>query len=164
MSLKTNVGPENTPLAPKSEKGTECVQLIYISRAVGSASKIELPTILRRARGHNSEQGITGILCFAYGRYLQLLEGGAKEVNELYLKIGADKRHEAIRLMKFAKVQTRAFALWSMRLIQLDETSSEEARCLARFNNFGAFEPELWDGDECFAFLRTLSLLTPVHE
>ena len=53
---------------------------------------MELPKILSVARAHNSEHGITGILCFAYGRYMQVLEGGAKEVNALYLKIGADKR------------------------------------------------------------------------
>ena len=53
---------------------------------------MELPKILSVARAHNSEHGITGILCFASGRYMQVLEGGAKEVNALYLKIGADKR------------------------------------------------------------------------
>ena len=164
MNLEPKAIPENAPLLRNSQDEAACVQLVYISRAVGNASEVELPEILREARGHNSAQGITGILCFAYGRYLQVLEGGTQEVNALYLKIGADKRHEAIRLMKFSQPQTRTFALWSMRLIRLDEKSSAEARSLVRFNRFGTFEPEHWTGDECLEFLRTLARVIPVND
>jgi Sensors of blue-light using FAD len=164
MNLETNAIPKNARLPRKSQDGAACVQLVYISRAVGNATEVELPEILRQARGYNSTHGITGILCFAYGRYLQVLEGGTQEVNELYLKIGADKRHEAIRLMKFSHTQSRAFALWSMRLIRFDENSSAEARSLVRFNSFGTFEPEHWTGDECLEFLRTLARVVPVNE
>jgi hypothetical protein len=92
---------------------------------------------------------------------MQVLEGGAMEVNALYLKIAADKRHGRIRLLKFSQGEPRAFVLWSMRVICLDEKSSAEARSLIHFNGFGAFEPELWTGDECLAFLQNLSRVTP---
>jgi len=161
MNLNSKEAPESKARSQKPEDGGGCVQLVYISRAVGREPEVELPKILRLARGHNSEQGITGLLCFAYGRYVQVLEGGAKEVNALYLKIGADKRHEAVRLLKFSQSPSRMFALWSMRVICLNENSSPEARALVRFNNFGAFEPENWTGDECLGFLQTLARVTP---
>lgn len=147
--------------AGKDAAEGSCVQLLYTSRAVGRESDVELPDILRKARGYNSERGITGMLCFAYGRYLQVLEGAPKEVNALYLKIGADKRHEDIRLLSFSQAQPRMFALWSMRVICLDEKSGAEARSLVRFNSYGAFEPELWTGEECLAFMQNLSRVTP---
>lgn len=167
MNSERNALPKNAGHPQNSKDAEEqaaCVQLVYISRAVGNVSEVELAEILRKARGRNSEQGITGMLCFAYGRYMQVLEGGAAEVNALYFKIGADKRHEAIRLMKFSQAQPRTFALWSMRLIRLDQNSSAEARSLARFNRFGIFEPELWTGDECLEFLRTLARVIPAKE
>jgi len=164
MNFKSKEAPESKAGSQKPEDGSGCVQLVYTSRAIGRESEVELPQILRLARGHNSERGITGLLCFAYGRYMQVLEGGAKEVNALYLRIGADKRHEAVRLLKFTQPASRMFALWSMRVICLDESSAAEARALVRFNSFGAFEPENWTGDECLGFLRTLARVTPGAE
>lgn len=157
MNFKSKVEPGLKAGFQKPAAGAGCVQLIYTSRAIGSEPELELPEILRLARGYNSERGITGLLCFAYGRYMQVLEGDAKEVNALYLKIGADKRHEAVRLLKFTQSASRMFALWSMRVICLDGNSAAEARALVRFNRFGAFEPELWTGEECLGFLRTLA-------
>lgn len=140
------------------------MQLVYISRAVRSENDSVLSDILGVARGFNAERGITGILCCAYGRYLQVLEGSPREVNALYLRIGKDKRHEGVRLMKFTEIQSRLFGLWSMRVIRFDDQSSGEARALVRFNGFGGFEPELWSGEECLAFLRDMARVLPAME
>ncbi len=85
MNFKSRVATETKTRLQKPGNGGNFVQLVYTSRAVGRQPEVELPKILSVARAHNSEHGITGILCFASGRYMQVLEGGAKEVNALYL-------------------------------------------------------------------------------
>ena len=161
MNLETKLLAPREMRLEKSEGEDACVQLVYISRAVKSENDSSLRDILGVARGYNAERGITGVLCFAYGRYLQVLEGPSREVNALYLRIGRDKRHEGVRLMKFTEMQTRCFGLWSMRMIRFDEQSGGEARALVRFNGFGSFEPELWSGEECLMFLRDMARVLP---
>lgn len=161
MNLETKLFAPREMRLEKSGAADVCVQLVYISRAVRSENDSSLSDILGVARGFNAERGITGMLCLAYGRYLQVLEGPSKEVNALYLRIGRDKRHEGVRLMKFTETQNRLFGLWSMRAIRFDDQSGSEARALVRFNGFGAFEPELWSGEECLAFLRDLARVLP---
>jgi len=63
---------------------------------------------------------VTGLLCFGGGYFMQVLEGGHTAVNETFLRIIGDRRHQEVRLVDFSLVRTRTFGDWSMRLINLD--------------------------------------------
>ena len=52
------------------------VRLLYVSRAVDPNSTQAIDAILASARNHNLSQGITGILCYGGGIFLQAIEGG----------------------------------------------------------------------------------------
>jgi hypothetical protein len=51
------------------------VRLLYASRAIDT-SPDAIETILAQSRLHNPECGITGILCYGGGIFLQAIEGG----------------------------------------------------------------------------------------
>jgi len=51
------------------------VRLLYASRAVDTSPEA-IESILAQARQHNPENGITGILCYGGGIFLQAIEGG----------------------------------------------------------------------------------------
>ena len=86
------------------------VRLLYVSRAVDPNSSLAIDAILASARNHNLSQGITGILCYGGGIYLQALEGGRNQVNGLYNHIVSDKRHKDVVLLHYEEIAERRFA------------------------------------------------------
>ena len=69
------------------------VRLLYVSRATQFTTE-SLEVILQRARRHNAEHGITGILCYSNNIFMQLLEGSREEVNRLYTEIQRSVHHD----------------------------------------------------------------------
>jgi len=90
------------------------VRLMYVSRASDSLNQNELVAILKKSRANNLEPGITGVLCFSAGIFLQVLEGGRSRVSALYNKIANDPRHHDVVLLSYEEVSERSFAGWSM--------------------------------------------------
>ena len=90
------------------------VRLIYCSRAVPAVDQEELLAILKTARANNPRTGITGVLCFAEGFFIQVLEGGRAQVNQLYNRIVVDGRHGEVTLLGYDEIAERRFAGWSM--------------------------------------------------
>ena len=90
------------------------VRLMYASRARSGLDAEELLAILKRSRAHNPAVGVTGVLCFSEGIFLQVLEGGRAEVNRLYNRIAADTRHNGVELLSYEEIAERRFAGWAM--------------------------------------------------
>lgn len=95
------------------------VRLLYASRAVSAVDHEALLAILRRSKAHNPTLGITGVLCFSEGIFLQVLEGGRSAVNRLYNRIAADPRHTDVELLCYEEIGERLFAGWSMGQVNL---------------------------------------------
>ena len=72
------------------------VRLVYASRAVAAVDQEELVAILRKSKANNPKLGITGVLCFSEGIFLQALEGGRSAVNQLYNRIASDSRQSSL--------------------------------------------------------------------
>ncbi|TGE08463.1 BLUF domain-containing protein [Hymenobacter fodinae] len=89
-------------------------QIIYISRYHHTPTEDQLTELLRRARAHNHELRITGILLYASGRVLQVLEGPEQAVREVFAAISHDQRHHQIMTLADIKVASRQFPDWSM--------------------------------------------------
>ncbi len=90
------------------------VRLMYVSRAADSVNQNELVAILKKSKANNAVPGITGVLCFSAGIFLQVLEGGRSQVSALYNKIATDPRHHDVVLLSYEEVGERSFAGWSM--------------------------------------------------
>jgi hypothetical protein len=95
------------------------VRLVYASRALASVDQTELMAILKKSKANNPAHGITGVLCFSEGIFLQVLEGGRSAVNHLYNRIAADPRHTQVELMVYEEIGERRFAGWSMGQVNL---------------------------------------------
>ena len=86
------------------------VRLTYTSRATELLTAPAMDTILASSRKNNPANGITGVLCTNNYIFLQMLEGGRKEVNETYNRIAADKRHQDVQILNFEEITERKFA------------------------------------------------------
>ncbi len=94
------------------------VRLLYASRAVDtSASAIE--AILAQSRQYNPGSGITGILCYGGGIFLQAIEGGREPVSELYGHIQKDVRHKDVVLLHYEEIAERRFGGWTMGQVNM---------------------------------------------
>ncbi len=95
------------------------VRLLYTSRAAAAVGPDDLATMLRKARVRNPALGVTGVLCFSEGIFLQVLEGGRGVVNQLYHRIAADVRHTQVELLGYEEIGERRFAGWAMGQVNM---------------------------------------------
>ena len=95
------------------------VRLLYASRAKAGISQDELLAILRKCRAENPPLGVTGVLCYSEGIFLQVLEGGRGAVNGLYNRIAADPRHSQVELLSYEEIGERMFAGWAMGQVNM---------------------------------------------
>lgn len=84
-------------------------QVLYGSSAVSPMTQEEIDVILRQARRRNAETGVTGILFYLEGNFLQLLEGEDPALSDTYERIKADSRHRNIIKMVDGVISERSF-------------------------------------------------------
>ena len=92
-------------------------QLIYTSFAVKDFTETQLSFLLLNARKNNQGLGVTGILLYDAGAFLQVLEGHAAAVEALYHRIERDPRHKRVSKLLTLEIATRAFGEWSMAFV-----------------------------------------------
>lgn len=90
-------------------------RLIYISEVAEIFEFSDLHSILDKAQKNNPSLDVTGLLVMASGRFLQVMEGPADNVNLLFRKIVRDARHAECRLIEFSEIAGRLFDRWAMR-------------------------------------------------
>ena len=95
------------------------VRLMYASRAADSVNSDDLAAILKKSKANNPPIGVTGVLCFSDGIFLQVLEGGRSPVSGLYNRIACDPRHSDVVLLSYEEIGERSFAGWSMGQVNL---------------------------------------------
>ena len=100
------------------------VRLLYVSRALDPNDAQATQSILDSAREHNMSNGITGILCYGGGIYLQAIEGGRQPINELYGHIVRDKRHKDVVLLDYEEITERRFGGWTMGQVNLTKLNT----------------------------------------
>ncbi len=111
---------------------------MYASRAQGAVDQEELVNILRQSKLHNPQSGVTGVLCFSAGIFLQVLEGGRGAVNKLYNRIAADSRHTDVQLLSYEEIGERRFAGWSMGQVNMARLNPS---LLLKYSECGALDP-----------------------
>jgi hypothetical protein len=104
------------------------IQLAYISKATDEFNQdVEenIFNILETARKHNGDKGISGLLIYRNGYFLQLLEGNVDSVLQLYGKIATDSRHVQIRTLFKQESSLRLFPNWAMGFSKLENEELE---------------------------------------
>lgn len=96
-------------------------QLLYFSKALPHIGIKDVEEILEKAHQFNAEHELTGVLIFHSGIFLQLLEGEKAEVEGLFAKIRADRRHKNVLRFLERTADLRIFPDWSMAYCSLNE-------------------------------------------
>ena len=109
------------------------IYVVYISSAVKQFSPPELAELLAKSRVNNARSGLTGMLLYKDGNFMQVLEGEAAAVGALEAKIAADPRHRGMITLLRGELLTRDFSDWSMALRDLN---SAEVRAQPGFSEF----------------------------
>jgi hypothetical protein len=100
--------------------------VIYVSSAVELFPEGELEKLLEKARLNNHSLGVTGMLLYKDGNFMQMLEGPKEAVLGLLVKIEADPRHRGIlRLLQQERTE-REFSDWAMGFKRLESKSAGE--------------------------------------
>ena len=94
------------------------VRLLYASRAVDTTPDA-IEAILSQSRQYNPGSGITGILCYGGGIFLQAIEGGRNAVSDLYGHIQKDIRHKDVVLLHYEEIEERRFGGWTMGQVNM---------------------------------------------
>jgi hypothetical protein len=95
------------------------IQLIYRSAAQTSLSQRELADLLTRARTKNAALGLTGMLLYDAGSFLQVLEGEREPLLALYARILLDPRHTDITKLLDREIDERQFGDWKMGFVSV---------------------------------------------
>ncbi len=88
--------------------------LVYVSHSNRKWEEQELEKLLHKARANNSNNGISGMLLFLQERFIQVLEGDKKKVDDLYETIKVDSRHRSVSILLQGEMDQRIFSNWTM--------------------------------------------------
>jgi Sensors of blue-light using FAD len=129
------------------------VRLLYVSRLADPSKPEVIDTILSDSRKHNPELGITGILCYGAGIFLQAIEGGRSQVSELYNHICKDKRHKDVVLLDFQEILERRFGGWTMGQVNLAKLNTS---IVLKYSERPELDPYAVSGKVSLALLEEL--------
>ncbi len=109
-------------------QSTNLHEVIYVStRAEGISDHEVVDGIVLPSGIKNRRLNITGCLWFSPRRFLQILEGPRKAVEDVYAAILRDQRHRDITTVSSSPITNRSFSRWGMRALQSDKEQSIQA-------------------------------------
>ncbi len=128
------------------------VRLLYASRAVDPQPSV-IESILAQSRQFNPSTGITGILVYGGGIFLQAIEGGREAVSELYGHIQKDARHKEVVLLHYEEISERRFGGWTMGQVDVARVNTN---ILLKYSERAELDPYSVSGVVSLALLEEL--------
>jgi len=113
--------------------------LLYRSRAVTALNDLELQQLINAAQLRNRTEGVTGLLIYYDGRFLQWLEGPADSLQRIWHSIRHDRRHTDIAMLSESPIRSRRFGRNSMALANHHAGSRNQTA------NDAALSPEMFE-------------------
>jgi hypothetical protein len=111
-----------------------------MSTATAAFPADDLVALLEESRRNNHAAGLTGMLLYADGHFIQTLEGPPEAVDTTYRRISLDPRHRDVIVALRDDVTERMFGEWSMGF---DELEARELTDLPGYDDFLAARSEL---------------------
>ena len=128
------------------------VRLLYASRAVDTSTEA-IDAILSQSRQSNPVCGITGILCYGGGIFLQAIEGGRMAVSELFGHTQKDARHKDVVLLHYEEISERRFGGWTMGQVNMSRIN---VSILLKYAERPELDPYSVSGSVSLALLEEL--------
>lgn len=88
--------------------------IAYVSSARELWTNQQLDELLRSARAWNQPRGLTGMLLYSGGNFMQTVEGPDASITEVFARIKADSRHHGLIVLLEEEVTHRTFPDWTM--------------------------------------------------
>jgi hypothetical protein len=108
-------------------------QIVYTSTATASLGRAELMELLKGSVRQNKQAGITGLLLYQDGAFMQALESEKAVVMMLFGKISRDPRHHHVIPLLREPVKQQSFPSSAMAFRDLD---SAEVRNMPGYSEF----------------------------
>jgi hypothetical protein len=102
------------------------LSIVYSSTATVPFGDDELVGLLATSRDNNAVDGLTGMLLFHDGRFLQVLEGPDEAVRSRLGVIAVDERHTDVRVLLEEELNERRFPDWTMGFQPYEPGVSDE--------------------------------------
>lgn len=99
----------------RGHAGEEPLQhILYCSQATQPFGERALTELLDQARASNAQRGVTGLLCYEQGHFVQLIEGPPAVVAALFARIEHDPRHQHVHVLSTGLGPLRQFTDWRL--------------------------------------------------
>lgn len=129
---------------------------VYVSSATHLFTKSQLLELLTKSRENNTKLGLTGMLLYKDGNFMQILEGEEATVRALYAKVDRDPRHHGVITLLQGHVEERQFSDWSMGFHDLNSPEVMATPGYSEFLNTSLAGDEfIADPTRCYKLLRT---------
>jgi hypothetical protein len=136
LPLQKKRTPMNLASTPAASPAIHNV--LYCSHATSVMTNEELARIVRTSQQNNPRRGITGLLVYGGGMFLQWLEGPREAVEALMSTLSTDPRHETIvRLQVLDGLKERLYPKWAMQNVAPREIREILIDCLSRARTEG---------------------------
>lgn len=132
------------------------LSIVYASSAVRLFDRADLVNLLDISQKANKEHGITGMLLYRGGNFIQVIEGEDEAVLQLYENIKADPRHRDVTLLSQDPIKSRQFPDWSMGFRNIDKMSQSELEGYTEFLD-DDFSPAFFKERPTRAYILLLS-------
>jgi hypothetical protein len=130
------------------------IRLVYSSRVADKVDPAAIRAILGASQQNNARDGISGMLCFSSGVFLQCLEGPRPAVNRTYHRILADPRHSDPEILGYEEIAARDFDDWSMGYIGEGVLAGDT---LFRYGSDRRLDPSSLSAQSAWGLLRALA-------
>jgi hypothetical protein len=94
-------------------------RILYLSQATAPLSRPELLALHYASQTSNLQRGVTGLMLYSGGNFMQVLEGRPDQVGDLMRIIERDPRHMNIKMLIDEIVPERLFSAWAMGLLDI---------------------------------------------
>lgn len=94
----------------------QLLQLVYVSSATRLLDPPELFELQAAARERNRRAGISGVLLYRDGNFLQALEGPEEAVHDLERRLARDPRHHGMLVLLRRRIAEREFGADALAL------------------------------------------------
>ena len=110
------------------------IQTAYVSRAAAAMTQEALLSLLQQCLANNEASGVTGMLLYGNGTFLQVLEGEEPALDAVIEKIRKDPRHSKIQFLYRKPVTQRQYADWSMGFRRISAQDLQTIPSLSQFD------------------------------
>ncbi|HSK40088.1 MAG TPA: BLUF domain-containing protein [Arenibaculum sp.] len=113
--------------------GSHLILSLYVSSARGLLDDAELAAIIERSRINNRRDGVTGMLLYCDGNFMQAIEGPEDSIEALERRLAVDPRHRNIISVVREPVPERQFGNWTMAAPQVSRLPVNDRSIVSDF-------------------------------